>query len=180
MATIADGRPDTSGLTLTATRRQHSTISQRNTPELLRARATLRRARGKPDARSIRSPCAKGRKHTVVTTVAPVITRPSPRNGFNGFLRAPRRRIPFVTVVTRIDGAPSPVGPTSPPRDLASATDARTTRLRRPRQHRSSCAPVIRSRLLKAAPRNHLRARATASTASQPALVTILSRPSCG
>src|SRR6266550_6866632 len=37
----------------------------------------------------------------------------------------------------------SPVGSIKPPQDLASATDARTTRLRRPRQHRSSCALPI-------------------------------------
>jgi hypothetical protein len=32
-------------------------------------------------------PVCIGSKHTVVTTVAPEITRLSPRNGFNGFLR---------------------------------------------------------------------------------------------
>jgi hypothetical protein len=37
----------------------------------------------------------------------------------------------------------NPVGSIKPPPDLASATDARTTRLRRPRQHRSSCALPI-------------------------------------
>ena len=41
-----------------------------------------------PGARCARSPCAKGRKHTVVTTVTPENARHSPRNGFNGFLRA--------------------------------------------------------------------------------------------
>jgi len=46
------------------------------------------REREKPGARGTRSPCAKGRKHTAVTTVAPAIARLSPRNGFNGFLRA--------------------------------------------------------------------------------------------
>ena len=40
-----------------------------------------------PGARCARSPCAKGRKHTVVTTVTPENARHSPRNGFNGFLR---------------------------------------------------------------------------------------------
>jgi hypothetical protein len=39
--------------------------------------------------------------HTVVTTVAPEITRLSPRNGFNGFLRAlPGDEFLFVTVVS--------------------------------------------------------------------------------
>ena len=41
-----------------------------------------------PGARRTRGPCAKGSKHTVVTTVTPDNTRLSPRNGFNGFLRA--------------------------------------------------------------------------------------------
>jgi hypothetical protein len=39
--------------------------------------------------------------HMVVTTVAPEITRLSPRNGFNGFLRAlPGDEFLFVTVVS--------------------------------------------------------------------------------
>jgi len=41
-----------------------------------------------PGARCARSPCAKGSKHTVVTTVTPENARHSPRNAFNGFLRA--------------------------------------------------------------------------------------------
>src|SRR6266436_6533983 len=86
-------------------------------------------------------PVCKGRKHTVVTTgvggssglpCAMVLTvsfvlssmtssflPPSPR-GLNGFTR--------------------PVGPPKPPRDLTPATGARTTRLRRPQQRRSSRA----------------------------------------
>ncbi len=44
---------------------------------------------------------------------------------------SPRRRIPFVTVVSRIDGYAEPVGPDITSADLTSATDARTTRLRR-------------------------------------------------
>jgi hypothetical protein len=37
----------------------------------------------------------------------------------------------------------TPVGPNAPPRDLASATDARTTRLHRTHQCRSSCTPLL-------------------------------------
>src|SRR6266567_6701913 len=44
-----------------------------------------------------------------------------------------------------LNGFTCPVGPTKPPRDLASATDARTTRLRRTLQRRSSCAFADRS-----------------------------------
>ena len=42
-----------------------------------------------PGAQCARSLVCKLKKHTsVVTTVTPEITRHSPRNGFNGFLRA--------------------------------------------------------------------------------------------
>src|SRR5665213_495385 len=41
-----------------------------------------------PGARCTRGPCAKGSKHTVVTTVAPGSPGIPARNGFNGFLRA--------------------------------------------------------------------------------------------
>jgi hypothetical protein len=81
---------------------------------------------------------------------------------------------------------------------LASATDARTTRLRRtqrpqPKFQRTMCcplnfgegveapfvyAPVDRSQD-KPALRLHLRANAAASTASHPAFVTTAKRPSC-
>jgi hypothetical protein len=41
-----------------------------------------------------------GSKHTVVTTSTPTVTRLSPRNGFNGFLRAlPGDEFLFVTVI---------------------------------------------------------------------------------
>ena len=49
--------------------------------------ATPRGERGMPGARCTRSPCAKGSKHTVVTTGSPD-PRHSLRSGFNGFLRA--------------------------------------------------------------------------------------------
>ena len=46
-----------------------------------------------------------GSKHTVVTTSTPEITRLSPRNAFNGFLRALLGdEFLFVTVAKRIDG----------------------------------------------------------------------------
>jgi hypothetical protein len=45
-----------------------------------------------------------------------------------------------------LNGFTCPVGSTKPPRDLASATDARTTRLRCTLQRRSSCAFADRSR----------------------------------
>ena len=72
------------------------------------------------------------RKCTRWTTSTPENTRLSPRNGFNGFLRAlPGDEFLFVTVASRIVICPGPVGPAKSPRGLTSATDARTTRLRR-------------------------------------------------
>src|ERR1700736_2379400 len=58
-------------------------------------------------------PVCIGSKHTVVTTSTPEITRLSPRNGFNGFLRALLGdEFLFVTVASWITICPSPVGPT--------------------------------------------------------------------
>jgi hypothetical protein len=56
-------------------------------------------------------PVCIGSKHTVVTTVAPEITRLSPRNGLNGFLRAlPGDEFLFVTVADRLAVQRNPVG----------------------------------------------------------------------
>src|SRR5882762_9255703 len=50
-------------------------------------------------------PVCIGSKHTVITTVAPEVTRLSPRNGFNGFLRALLGdEFLLVTVAERIAG----------------------------------------------------------------------------
>ena len=76
-------------------------------------------------------PVCIGSKHTVVTTVTPEITRHSLRNGFNGFLRAlPGDEFLFVTVTngSRLVQARSGRRISA---GLTSATDARTTRLRR-------------------------------------------------
>jgi hypothetical protein len=68
-----------------------STTSRRDTPELCTNDA-LKENRGRRESRVPAAPAAsraKSRKHTsVVTTGSTGITRPSPRNGFNGFLRA--------------------------------------------------------------------------------------------
>src|SRR4051794_26354976 len=48
-------------------------------------------------------PVCIGSKHTVVATVAPEVTRLSPRNRLNGFLRAlPGDEFLFVTVADRL------------------------------------------------------------------------------
>jgi hypothetical protein len=96
------------------------------------------------------------------------IIRHSPRNGFNGFLRAlPGDEFLLPPSSRGLNGFTCPVGSTKPPRDLASATDARTTRLRRTLQRRSSShvcrsltgsSPALRSRFAR---------NAAASTASR-------------
>jgi hypothetical protein len=70
-------------------------------------------------------------------------TRHSPRNGFTVYFALPGDEFLFATVTLRITGRARPVGPLSPPQGLASATDARTTRLRRTQQCRSSRAPLL-------------------------------------
>ena len=127
-------------------RKHASPFSPRNRaramPEIFRPLKT-QRARGMPGAQCTRSlVCAGGvkyahqysqrrhRKHPAFPTqwfyglyvISPVTSSflPPSSHGLNGFT--------------------CPVGSPKPPRDLASATDARTTRLRRPLQRRSSCA----------------------------------------
>jgi hypothetical protein len=68
----------------------------------------------------------------------------------------------------RLKGFTCPVGPTKPPRDLAPATDARTTRLRRPQQCRSSCTLVTAHELLR--PATTPKAHTTSSRPPHPAL----------
>ena len=121
----------------------------------------------------------KYKKHTsIVTTVTPEIARHSPRNGFNGFLRAlpgvrilgchRHRRIRFCqTWSGRLASA-----------DLAPATGARTTRLRRPLKRRSSRVPFVSSRAFDPPCHPLTSPGAAASTASRLASVTIASRPS--
>src|SRR6266702_1304879 len=67
-----------------------------------------------------------------------------------------------------LNGFTCPVGPTKPPRDLASATDARTTRLRRTHQCRSSRSRRSLTKL-ESPPCNHL-ACTTSSRPPHPAL----------
>src|SRR5262245_22855089 len=65
-----------------------STFSRHGAPEFCKYdRPKNRGRREMPGARCTRSPCAKGSKHTVVTTGTPD-TRHSLRNGFNGLCRA--------------------------------------------------------------------------------------------
>jgi hypothetical protein len=67
-----------------------------------------------------------------------------------------------------LKGFARPVGPPKPPRDLTPATGARTTRLLRPQQRRSSVALVIAHRSRRPALRSRHALGALASTASHP------------
>ena len=140
-----------------------------------------------------------GSKHTVVTTSTPEITRLSPRNGFNGFLRALLGdEFLFVTVTKRIDGDLTRLGRfrlrkswhqqrMPGPHDFAVRSDL-NQRFDRPCAASQNFgegveapfvrAPVVRSQA-KPALQLHLRANAAASTASHPAFVTTAKRPSC-
>ena len=61
-----------------------------------------------PGARAPAAP-VQCSKHRVVTTSTPETPGIPARNGFNGFLRAPRRRVRLVTVVGGLMAHQSPV-----------------------------------------------------------------------
>ena len=104
------------------------------------------------------------------------ITRHSPRNGFNGFLRAlPGVRILGCHRHRRIRFCQTRSGRLASA-DLAPATGARTTRLRRPQP-----APFVRARFVRSQAEPALRSPhapdAAASTASRPASMTMANAP---
>src|SRR5437660_617270 len=118
--------------------REHtSASSRRNAPELCKSVAPKKRGRRKraaPDG--TRSPCA-GNAHG--GPQAPRHARRFLRNGFNGFLRAlPGDEFLFVTVTERMSGLSRPGWADKTSAGLTSATDARTTRLRRPQRPSST------------------------------------------
>ena len=91
-----------------------SAISRRVAPELCQELVPPKtEGAGKAGCPEHPQPVCIGSKHTVVTTSTPEITRLSPRNGFNGFLRAlPGDEFLFVTVVSGLMANRDPVGPT--------------------------------------------------------------------
>jgi hypothetical protein len=130
--------------------------------------------------------------HTVVTTVAPEITRLSPRNGFNGFLRAlPGDEFclsPSLNGLTRFAGfASDQLGISNGCQDhttspyAATSTNPSTDHVLPASFGRGVeapfvCAPVDRSQV-RPALRLPFRANAAASTASHPASVTTRDPP---
>jgi hypothetical protein len=116
-------------------------------PELCRkfVRSSHEEGAGKAGHRLAPMVRVQQKKHAAEPQAQPRIPGLPCANGFNGFLRALLGdEFLFVTVATWIElRTGHRLGPSTPPRGLASATDARTTRLRRPRQHRSSCALPI-------------------------------------
>ena len=122
--------------------------------------------------------------------------RHSLRNGFTAYTCSPRRRIPFATVASGLRFVQARSG-RRVSAGLTSATDARTTRLRRTQRPRPPLLPARCRRRLKAKalkrrssaqrkiahgrtrPATTIAPDAAASTASNPASVTIAIRPSC-
>jgi hypothetical protein len=99
--------------------------------------------RGRRECRAPNAPaasCAKCKKHTsVVTTVTPEITRHSPRNGFNGFLRA----LPGDRLVDTVAGGVASANLTPAPGCQDHTTSPSATRLRQ--RLRRALKPVRRS-----------------------------------
>jgi hypothetical protein len=128
-------------------------ISRPDVPEVCQKfpRPSNQRAQGMPGARCARSRVCKGSggRHTRLSGHTG-IARHSPRNGFNGFLRAPRRPGAFATVACGL--ASANLTPASGCQDHTTSP--------------SASAPFVKS--------------ASASTASHPAAVTIACRPSVG
>ena len=177
-----------------------SAFSRHDLPEVLQRHCpSIEEGAGKAGCPEHPQPVCIGSKHTVVTTSTPEITRLSPRNGFNGFLRALLGdEFLFVTVAKRIDGDLTRLGRfrlrkawhqqrMPGPHDFAVRSDLNQSSQRtmcRPLNFGEGveapfvCAPVLRSQA-KPALRLHLRANAAASTASHPAFVTTAKRPSC-
>jgi hypothetical protein len=93
--------------------------------------------------------------------------------------RSPRRRIRLVTVIGELTACEQPGWARNASADLTPATGARTTRLHRTPQHRSSaCRRSLTSR--KPALPPHFTRNAAASTASRPNVRDDGQRPSFG
>jgi hypothetical protein len=153
---------------------------RRDTPGLCRNRSPRKtEGAGNAGCPMHPQPVCNGRKHTVVTTGSPVSAG-----------------IPCTMVLTvysalspatnsschrhrRIDGSAGPGRARKTSADLTPATGARTTRLHRPRLHRSSARPSIAHKP-KPAPRFHHAPDAAASTASHPNVRDDGQRPSLG
>jgi hypothetical protein len=112
-------------------------------------------------------PVCNGSKHTVVTTVAPEITRHSrTRMVLTAYAALSPATNSSCHRHRRINGSAKPGLARNTSADLAPATGARTTRFCRPPQRRSSARSVVAHG--RSAPRLRLRAGAAASTASHP------------
>jgi hypothetical protein len=105
-------------------------------------------------------------EHTSIVTTGSPESSAFPAQWFYGLFRAPRRRIRLVTVLGGLTILREPGRARKTSADLTPATGARTTRLHRPLQHRSS-ARRYRSRA-EARPAIRHAPDAAASTASRP------------
>jgi hypothetical protein len=171
-----------SSLTLLAmTAKYTSAFPQRDAPEVLIAMYPLEN-RGRREDRVHAAPavsCAKCTKRCAHEHTGSAEASGLPcAMALRLIARSPRRRIPFCHRRLQIEDLAHSGRARKISADLTSATDARTTRLRRTRLRRSSTRrPIAHG---KPALRLPLRADAAASTASQPAFVTIAIRPSFG
>jgi hypothetical protein len=158
-------------------------IPRRDSPGLclyLRALSN-QRARGMPDARCTRGlVCKLAQRNAHEHTGSAEAIRHSLRNGFTAYNALSPATNSFCHRHRRINGFAGPGWAKKTSADLAPATGARTTRLRRPLQRRSSSAPSLRSRVQRTRPATTIAPDAAASTASHPAYVTIMIRPSFG
>jgi hypothetical protein len=141
-----------------------------------------KREPGMPDARCTRGlVCKIVRRNAHEHTGSAEALRHSLRNGFTAYSALSPATNSFCHRHLRINGFAEPGWACKTSADLAPATGARTTRLRRTPQRRSSGAPLDRSRTPDgAALRLRCAPDAAASTASRPALMTIAKRPSSG
>jgi hypothetical protein len=141
------------------------------------------REQGMPDARCTRGlACKAGSENAHEHTGSAENIRHSLRNGFTAYTRSPRRRIRLVTVVDELAAHPHPVGPAR----LCQLDTSNGCRNHTTSPYATTpfvCTPFDRSRVwLNPEPALQFTCApdAAASTASNPASVTIAIRPSVG
>jgi hypothetical protein len=147
---------------------------------VVRVSSALERAWGMPGARCTRSPCAKGRKRTVVTTVAPKSPGIPARNGLTAYVVLSPATNSSCHRHRRIDGFAEPGRARKTSANLTPATGARTTRFCRPHQRRSSARRLIAHRPKDPPCNNDCAPALPRPPHPVPTSVTIAKRPSVG
>jgi hypothetical protein len=132
-----------------------------------------------PGARCTRSPLCNVESTGVEATGTPESPGIPARNGFNGLCRALPGDRALCHRRPRIKFCLSPVGPTQL-RELDASVGASGPHDFAVRSNISRQRAGDRSQVFRPAPRPHRAQNAAASTASHPAFVTIMTRPSVG